>query len=166
MSNTLLAKSAIRKAFPGINDTEVETMLEISKLAEYPAEICLCQEGKVEETFYILLDGEVRVTKEISSDEDRLLNTLAPGDFFGEMGLIHDAPRAASVTTNLKVKVLEIDKSSFNQTLQKMSMVSVAMVREVSQRLRDNDEMAIEDLREKAGRTGCCPQRISHDDCP
>ena len=161
MSDTFLAKSAIRKAFPGINDTDVEAMLTISSLMEYAPETWLCNEGEIEETFYILLDGDVRVTKEINSDEDRLLNTLTAGDFFGEMGLIHDAPRAASVITNGDVKVLEIDKSSFNQTLQKMSMVSVAMVREVSQRLRDNDELAIEDLREKAGELADAYQQLA-----
>ena len=161
MNDNLLARNAIRKAFPGIFDPEVETMIEVSTFHEYPPDTCLCQEGAVEEIFYILLDGEVCVTKEINSIENRLLKQLYPGDFFGEMGLIHDAPRAATVTTTSPVKVLEIDKSSFNQTLQKMSMVSLAMVREVSRRLRENDEMAIEDLREKAGELAEAYQQLA-----
>jgi len=161
IDNQTLAKAAIRKAFPGIYDPEVETMVEIGSFNQYPANTCLCQEGAVEETFYILLDGEVQVTKEINSVENRLLKQLYPGDFFGEMGLIHDAPRAASVTPITPVKVLEIDKSSFNQTLQQMSMVSMAMVREVSRRLRENDEMAIEDLREKAGELAEAYQQLA-----
>ena len=161
IDNQTLAKTAIRKAFPGIYEAEVDTMVEIGSFKQYPSGICLCQEGAVEETFYILLDGEVLVTKEINSVENRLLKQLYPGDFFGEMGLIHDAPRAASVTTTSPVKVLEIDKSSFNQTLQQMSMVSMAMVREVSRRLRENDEMAIEDLREKAGELAEAYQQLA-----
>jgi signal transduction histidine kinase len=161
MGRIQLAKTAIQKAFPGIYSQEVEKMISIGEVNEYPAKTCLCVEGNVEETFYILLDGEVSVTKVINNDEDRLLNILKPGDFFGEMGLIHEAPRAASVTSVGSVQVLEIDKASFNQTLQKMSIVSMAMVREVSQRLRDNDEMAIEDLRQKAGELASAYQQLA-----
>jgi len=161
IDNHELATKAILKAFPGIYESEVDTMIEIGSFNQYPPDSCLCQEGAVEETFYILMDGEVRVTKKINNFETRLLKHLYPGDFFGEMGLIHDAPRAASVTAVSPVIVLEIDKSSFNQALQKMSMVSVAMVHEVSRRLRENDEMAIEDLREKAGELADAYQQLA-----
>jgi signal transduction histidine kinase len=161
MDKVQLAKTAIQKAFPGIYTREVEKMISIGEVKEYPPETCLCKEGEVEETFYILLDGAVSVTKTINNEEERLLNTLQAGDFFGEMGLIHEAPRAASVNSVESVQVLEIDKANFNQTLKKMSIVSMAMVREVSQRLRDNDEMAIEDLRQKAGELADAYQQLA-----
>jgi signal transduction histidine kinase len=86
---------------------------------------------------------------------------LKPGDFFGEMGLIHDAPRAATVTTTTEIIVLEIDKDSFKTVLQQISTVSLAMVKEVSRRLRENDEMAIEDLRLKAGELADAYQQLA-----
>lgn len=161
MDKVQLAKNAIQKAFPGIYAREVEKMVSIGEVKEYSAETCLCKEGAVEETFYILLGGAVSVTKTINNEEERLLNTLHAGDYFGEMGLIHEAPRAATVTSIEPVQVLEIDKHSFNDTLQKMSIVSMAMVREVSKRLRDNDEMAIEDLRQKAGELADAYQQLA-----
>lgn len=161
MDKTQLAKAAIQNAFPGIYAHEVEKMMSVGEVREYPQNASLCVEGAVEETFYILLDGEVSVSKVINSEEDRLLKTLGPGDFFGEMGLIHEAPRAASVKSVSPVQVLEIDKASFNQTLQKMSIVSMAMVKEVSRRLRENDEMAIEDLRQKAGELAEAYQQLA-----
>jgi CRP-like cAMP-binding protein len=161
MNEEILAKTAIRKAFPGIFDTEVETMVNLGSIKEYPEQVCLCTEGKVEETFYILLEGEVEITKKINQEEDRILKHLYTGDFFGEMGLIHEAPRAANVITVKPVKVLEIDKSNFNETLQKMSIVSLAMVREVSKRLRENDDLAIEDLRMKAGELADAYQKLA-----
>ena len=146
----ILLKSAIYKAFPGISELEVDKLIRQGVVHEYPKNFVLCIEGNEENVFYILLEGEVRVTKKINSENDRLLNYLKPGGFFGEMGLINEAPRAATVTTTDQTKVLEIDKKSFTEVLQKSGTVSLAMVREVSQRLRENDEMAIEDLREKA----------------
>jgi len=156
-----LAKRAVNKAFPGIPESEAEKLILAGKLNKYAPGTCLCLEGNVEDTFYVILAGEVEVTKEINSTDDRLLKILYPGDFFGEMGLIHDAPRAATVTTTSDVTVMEIDKPGFKEVLQESSTVSLAMVREVSRRLRENDEMAIEDLRLKAGELAEAYQQLA-----
>jgi signal transduction histidine kinase len=157
----ILLKSAIYKAFPGISELEVNKLIRQGVVSEYPKNFTLCIEGNEEDIFYILLEGEVRVTKKINSEDDRLLNYLKPGGFFGEMGLINDAPRAATVTTTARSKVLEIDRGNFTEVLQKSGTVSLAMVREVSQRLRENDEMAIEDLREKAQELADAYQKLA-----
>lgn len=161
MSDYSLAINAIENAFPGIKRVEAELMYQVGVVTEYPANVCLCNEGDIENVFYILLEGKVEVTKEINSSDARLLKHLQAGDFFGEMGLIHDAPRAATVMSVEPVKVLEIDKASFTDTVQKMSIVSAAMVREVSRRLRENDELAIEDLRLKAGELADAYQQLA-----
>jgi CRP-like cAMP-binding protein len=88
----------------------------------------LCHE-QLERIFYIVLDGEVQVTKVINQAEVRILKHLGPGDFYGEMALIHNAPRAASVTTLRPTTVLEINKQIFDQMLYRMPSVSLAMVR-------------------------------------
>jgi len=157
-------KDIIQKAFPGIPAKEAKEMAELGEVLSFDAETILCREGAIEDTFYIILDGDVRVTKVIDHDEDRLLKHLQPGDFFGEMGLIHNAPRGASVTTTIPTIVLCIHKSDFDGMLRRSSSVSMAMVREVSRRLRENDEMAIEDLRLKAGELAAAYQRLAQEE--
>jgi signal transduction histidine kinase len=161
MDNEHVSKLALAKAFPGIPEREAAKLVEKGRVASYPAGTKLCTEGLVEETFYVLLSGEVEVTKEISPEDQRLLKYLNPGDFFGEMGIIHNAPRAATVATTTYSSVLEIDKEGFQEALQQSSTVSLAMVREVSRRLRENDEMAIEDLRVKAGELAHAYQQLA-----
>jgi signal transduction histidine kinase len=139
-------------------------MIALGRVASFDADVALCREGVVEDTFYILLDGDVSVSKEIASGESRHLKELHPGDFFGEMGLIHNAPRGAAVTTITPTTVLCIHKSDFDQMLQNSTAVSLAMVKEVSRRLRENDEMAIEDLRLKAGELAAAYQRLAEDE--
>lgn len=104
------------------------------------------------------------MTKTINETEERFLNNLRQGDFFGEMGLIHNAPRGATVTTTRPSEVLEIHKSSFDLLLRKSSSMSLAMTMEVSRRLRENDEMAIEDLRLKAGELASAYQRMAQEE--
>jgi len=75
--------------------------------------------------------------------------------------LIHNAPRAASVTTLQPTTVLEVNKQIFDQMLHRNASVSLAMVREVSRRLRENDEMAIEDLRVKSQELALAYQQLA-----
>ena len=140
----------IHRAFPGIRESEAEYMVGAGHVCTYPENTVLCHEGAIESTFYVILEGEVRVTKSINEAEARLLKHLKPGDFFGEMALIHNTSRAATVVTIAPTTVLEIKKEAFERLLQHSSSISLVMVREVSRRLRENDEMAIDDLRLKA----------------
>ena len=154
----------IPRAFPGIKPGEVEELIANSKVQSYPPETVLCHENALETVFYMLLEGEVEVTKLINQGEARVLKTLSAGDFFGEMALIHNAPRAATVTAKTDVVVLELDKESFDRALQHSSSVAMAMVKEISERLRQNDEMAIEDLRIRAGELAQAYQRLAEQD--
>lgn len=154
-------RRALKKAFPDIPDEEIDRILEMGTVAKYENGTVLCLEDRVEHMFYVLLDGQVKVTKVINENEDRFLKHLSPGDFFGEMGIIHNAPRAATVTTTIDSAVLEIGKDAFELVLQASPSVSVAMVREVSRRLRENDEMAVEDLRLKAGELASAYQQLA-----
>ncbi len=151
----------IPRAFPGITVDEVEELVSHSQVHTYPAGTVLCREDQVETTFYMILEGEVEVTKEINRAETRLLKTLMAGDFFGEMGIIHNAPRAATVTAKTDVIVLELDKEAFDRVLEQSPSVSLAMVREISGRLRENDEMAIEDLRLRARELAQAYQKLA-----
>ncbi len=151
----------IPRAFPGITVDEVEELVSNSQVHTYPAGAVLCREDQVETTFYMILEGEVEVTKEINRAETRLLKTLMAGDFFGEMGIIHNAPRAATVTAKTDVTVLELDKEAFDRVLKQSPSVSLAMVREISGRLRENDEMAIEDLRLRARELAQAYQKLA-----
>ncbi len=154
-------KEILPRAFPGISGLEMDELMVRATVKNYPPGAVLCQESRVESTFYILLDGEVGVTKVINNSEQRQLKSLHAGDFFGEMALIHNAPRAATVTTKGQVTVLEIEKEDFTRVLQHSSSVSQAMVREISTRLRQNDEMAVEDLKIRASELSHAYQKLA-----
>jgi signal transduction histidine kinase len=151
----------IPRAFPGITPDEVQELISHSQVHSYPIGAVLCRENQVESTFYMILEGEVKVTKNINQSEERLLKTLGPGDFFGEMGLIHNAPRAATVTAKTDIVALELEKDAFDDVLNHSASISMAMVREISNRLRENDEMAIEDLRLRAGELAQAYQKLA-----
>lgn len=159
--NLRAPKDIIPLAFPGISQLEIDNLLALSQIKHYPATAVLCREGSLETKFYILLDGDVDITKTINNVEQRKLKVLGAGDFFGEMAIMHNAPRAATVTATKPVTVLEIEKENFDRVIQHSSTIAMAMVREISRRLRENDETAVEDLRMRANELGQAYQKLA-----
>ncbi len=151
----------IPRAFPGIKPDEVQEIIMNSRIKSYPAETIICREDAFEQIFYMILEGDLEVTKNINNSEQRLLKTLTAGDFFGEMALIHNAPRAATVKSLTSIIVLELDKEGFNRVLKHSPSVAMAMVGEISKRLRQNDQLAIEDLRMRAAELADAYQQLA-----
>jgi signal transduction histidine kinase len=148
------------QAFPGIPRDEANELVSVGEIRKFPTNTILCHENAIASTFYIILEGNVKVTKMIEANQERMLKTLGAGDFFGEMALIHDAPRAATVTSSTPITVIEIRKDAFDHLMQRSASLARAMVREVSRRLRENDNMAIEDLRLKLRELALAYQRM------
>jgi signal transduction histidine kinase len=151
----------IPRAFPGIRPDEIEELIANSQVRSYVPGAVLCRENEVEDRFYMILEGEVEVTKNINNTESRLLKTLSPGDFFGEMALIHNAPRAATVTAKTELTTLELEKSAFDRVLHKSTSIAMAMVSEISNRLRQNDQLAVDDLRMRASELAEAYQKLA-----
>jgi signal transduction histidine kinase len=151
----------IPRAFPGIKPDEIEDLIVNSEVHSYGPGAVLCQENAVEDRFYMILEGEAEVTKNINNSESRLLKTLAPGDFFGEMALIHNAPRAATVTAKTELTTLELDKPAFDRVVHKSTSIAMAMVSEISNRLRQNDQLAVDDLRMRASELAEAYQKLA-----
>ena len=68
----------------------------------------LFRQGDVGETFYVVDQGEAEVV-----GDGKVVGTLAHGDFFGEIALLHDVPRTATVRARTDLGVLEIDRRNF-----------------------------------------------------
>ena len=151
----------IPRAFPGIKPNEIEELIANSSVRSYEPGTILCRENAVEDRFYMILEGEAEVTKSINNSEARLLKTLSAGDFFGEMALIHNAPRAATVTVKTTLTALELNKAAFDRVLHNSSSIAMAMVSEISNRLRQNDQMAVDDLRMRASELAQAYQKLA-----
>ncbi|KAF2260044.1 camp-dependent protein kinase regulatory subunit [Lojkania enalia] len=96
------------------------TPYERSKIADaletkkYPAGTKIINEGDVGESFYILEAGAAEVYKR---GVDKPVNRYKKGDYFGELALLNDAPRAASVVSTTEVKVATLGKDGFQRLL-------------------------------------------------
>ncbi len=107
------------------------------------------REGDLGTEMYIINEGKVEILNEVGGEE-QLLAVLEKGDFFGEMSVLEDLPRAASARALTDVRLLQINGSTFDQLLQGNPEIAVRMMRKLSRRLRDADEMMKSVLGSKA----------------
>ncbi len=99
------------------------------------------REGDLGTEMYIINEGKVEILNQVGDEEEQILAVLEKGDFFGEMSVLEDLPRAASARAVTDLRLLQINGSTFDQLLQGNPEIAVRMMRKLSRRLRETDEM-------------------------
>jgi signal transduction histidine kinase len=139
--------SLLRLAFAGLPDDELQKMASLTRLCTYAPGHVLCHEGAYEDVFYIVADGQAVIAKHVGDqDDERILRTAEKGDLVGEMALIQNAPRAATVRAITDITVLEMGKKDFETMLSHSPLMAIDIIRTTLNRMRANDQMAIQDL--------------------
>ncbi len=109
---------------------------------------CIIAEGSCGDSFFYILSGKVKVTKRIG-EKEVTLRELVPGDFFGELALIHDRPRAASVLTVEKTDLYEMGRESFYKLLRNNPEISMEILCTSSNWLLESHRQYIEKLQQQ-----------------
>jgi CRP/FNR family cyclic AMP-dependent transcriptional regulator len=109
---------------------------ELAQIAQLADEIDLregkemIREGSRGREFFVLLEGDADVTK-----NGRSINKLSAGDFFGEIALVSDSPRTATVTATSPVRALVITDRSFRRLLDDSPEIQRKVLVELAERL-------------------------------
>ncbi|MCP4536582.1 MAG: cyclic nucleotide-binding domain-containing protein [Chloroflexi bacterium] len=140
---------ALRQMFPGMDDEDLTKLTNVAKLHTYPTGAVLCQEGEIENTFYAIVSGQVEVTKQLDQDTHEVINRPGPGSFVGEIALVQEGPRTATVRTTEPTTVLEINRDDFVNMLYSSASMAVRIMLQITPRLRDIDLSTIAHLRKK-----------------
>ena len=94
--------------FAGLEEETLAALRAVGQVKSYSAGDVVCHQGVVEHTFYLILDGRVKVVQRLEDGTERTLETRGKDDYFGEMGLLDAKPRMADVTTLTPATLLEI----------------------------------------------------------
>jgi PAS domain S-box-containing protein len=105
----------------------------------------ILEEGGFGDSFFYIIKGRVQVAKKIGGTE-KTLRELFSGDFFGELALIHDKPRAASVITVEDTELYELGRESFYEMLRSNPKISMEIFCTSSNWLLESDKQYIEQL--------------------
>jgi sigma-B regulation protein RsbU (phosphoserine phosphatase) len=139
----------LKKLFKRLSPADIDMLRQVATQHDYPAGTVLCHQGEVERIFYVLRHGTVKVTQRLSATEEIPIALRNAGEFFGEMALIDDSPRSASVTAVTAVDVLEIDETTFKQVLQTSPQLALLLLNNALTSLRNSLQRELTDLRDK-----------------
>ena len=131
----------------GLSASELKLLATFSTEEHFAAGSVVFREGEVGDKLYIILDGNVRISKYIPGVGEEALAILERGDFFGEMSLIDGSPRSATAKAHGDdTKVLRISKERLDEVLQSATGGAIELLsilcRLLSGRLREiNDKI-------------------------
>ncbi len=109
----------------------------------FPPASQLLRQGDASAYMYVLVSGRVRIEREDAQGQGPiLLAELGPGEVVGEMGLLDQAPRSATVTALEETEVVELSAAALSVVVLQHAESAIALLRVFSRRLRNADELA------------------------
>lgn len=116
------------EVFGGFQTDELDVFAPYLELTRIAASHTIFQEGSDGDAWFVILDGEVSVTKEMPSGPPHVLSHLYPGESFGEMALMDGAPRMATLYAVEDTLLARLPRDTFLDLLRAGSMPAVKLL--------------------------------------
>lgn len=146
------------KILRGLNQTEIfkhiqdDVLVKLSKRAGFQAyqpEEVIVWEGEPSDRLFILINGIVTVKKIVPNKRDKIFAYLLPGSTFGEVGILENQPRSATVVALTEVEVLIFDREYFLKILHDYPTVTIELAKLISHYLTESNKRLTRGDKEK-----------------
>lgn len=130
------------KTVPIFSELNTETLREISKLGArkfYKKDAVILHENESGSALCVIISGKVKVSRSSDDGREIIFSILNPSDFFGEMAIIDGLNRSANVTAIEESELFLIQRTDFLNLLQEHPAISIALLQELTRRLRISD---------------------------
>jgi len=121
--------------FSHLKNRDLRRIAKLSRQQRFNKGDVIIQQGEQDGRFFIILTGEVEVIKNFDSKNERSFGTLGPRSYFGEMALIGDYVRSASVVAKKETKVLYVDQWDLREEILKHPMLAIELLQLFSLRI-------------------------------
>ena len=143
--------------FDCLGDQELEALAEVTFPRTFDKGQLIILAEEPGDTLFIVRSGQVKVSLTHASGKEFILSLLGEGEFFGELALLDERPRSASVVAIEETVLLMLRRPEFLQLLGKVPAIAVALLEELASRLRRTDEqiggLALLDVHNRVART-------------
>jgi CRP/FNR family cyclic AMP-dependent transcriptional regulator len=134
------------RLFVGLNDSELDSLLAVSKPISVKARSTVCRKGEPGDALYIVISGKLKVAAMSEDGREAILAILEDGETFGEMSLLDEHPRSANVVAVQDSELLVIQRQDFSSYLVSHPKAAISLLGILCRRLRLMDDM-MEDMR-------------------
>ena len=141
-SNPVLASLRTIPLFEQVGSADLESIAANLIERRYPKNATIVEEGLAGDYMYVIREGRVKVTKSSDDGREKIMDFLDAGAFFGEMSLLDQAPRSASVKTMQPTRLWALSRRDFLELLRQTPDLALAVIQVLTQRLRETDEQA------------------------
>ena len=125
--------------FSSFSDVQLGQLLSCVQHRSYPRNAFILRAGEETDALYIILSGRVKVLIPDEEGHEVILSMIGPHEFFGEMGLLDELPRSASVETLEPCDMLRLSKAGFTNIIKDNFELAMLIIRNLVRRLRDAD---------------------------
>jgi CRP/FNR family cyclic AMP-dependent transcriptional regulator len=137
VSTTLLHNVPL---FAALDEDQLGVLARMIVRKSYGRNATIICAGDPTDSLYIVINGRLKVLMSDEQGREVILSILGPGEFFGEMGLLDDSPRSASVVSLEPCDLLTISKIDFKRSLAENFDLSLLVMRGLVKRLREADQ--------------------------
>ena len=121
--------------FADLSRGELRELAKVTEDMEVEEGKTLTREGAAGSEFFVIVDGEVAVTKDGAD-----VRSMGPGDFFGEISLLEDRPRTATVTAKTPLRFFVLTRQNFRTLLGKQPELEEKVTGALEERLRTTED--------------------------
>ena len=123
---------ALRRAplFEGLSRKELVLLARVTEDLEVPAGKVLCREGETGQEFFVIVDGKAEVTR-----KGEQVATRGGGEFVGEIALLEETPRMATVTAKTPLRLFVMTRKDFRQLVADNPSVEGKVLRALARRV-------------------------------
>jgi len=125
--------------FAGFPDEQLRVIASVVSRRNVPRGTIVIVEGDPTDSLYIIIAGRLKVMMSDSEGKEVILAMLGPGEYFGEMGLIDESPRSATVMTVEPCELIVVTKREFKKILSENFDMAETVMRGLVRRLREAD---------------------------
>lgn len=122
--------------FHGLNKRQLERLAKSFVERKYPAGKAIVAQGEGGVGFFIVVSGQAEAVREISDGTKVVVNTFGPKDFFGELALLDEGIRTASVITKEDTTCLALTSWDFTAKLKEDAEMAIVILQELARRFR------------------------------
>ena len=125
--------------FSDLDADDLNTLGRAAVTRKYPRNAVVLNDGDTTDAVYVIRSGQVRVSRINEEGREVVLAMMGEGDYFGEMALIDEQPRSATVSTKSACELVVIRKPDFQALLESNPQIGLAIMRGLCERLRHAD---------------------------
>jgi len=126
--------------FSGLSETDMAAVSSLAVTRSFPKNTLVICEGDTSDSLYVVLSGKVKVFLSDEEGKEVTLNLQGSGEYFGELAILDEAPRSASVMTVEDTRLAVLSKAAFERCMEQHATIALVVMRGLACRLRELTE--------------------------